>query len=47
MAAEESVLPVDYNEIEEEYSEQRIQPTASMDVETIEILLDDRIATGG
>ncbi len=45
--AEEKVLPVELPEFEEEYFDQRIQPTASMDVETIEILLDDRIATGG
>ncbi|GAP14781.1 hypothetical protein LARV_02557 [Longilinea arvoryzae] len=45
--AEENALPIEFNEIEDEYIEQRIQPTANMDVETIEILLDDRIATGG
>ncbi len=45
--AEETALPIDYIEIEDEYTEQSIQPTANMDVETIEILLDDRVATGG
>ena len=34
-------------ELEDEYVVDPIQPTASMDVETIEILLEDRIATGG
>lgn len=34
-------------DIEEEIIVETIQPTTSMDVETIEILLEDRIATGG
>lgn len=45
--AEENNVYVDSNEFEDEYIVEGIQPTANMDVETIEILLDDRIATGG
>lgn len=44
----ESIIPRnEENEGKDEYVVDPIQPTASMDLETIEILLEDRIATGG
>jgi hypothetical protein len=38
---------VETDDLEEENIVEPIQPTTSMDIETIEILLEDRIATGG
>lgn len=45
--AENGRYLIEITEIEEEFTVETIQPTPSMDLETIQILLDDRIATGG
>ncbi|MEM5775709.1 MAG: hypothetical protein AAGU05_11980 [Anaerolineaceae bacterium] len=45
--AENGRYLIEVTETEEEYMVETIQPTPSMDLETIQILLDDRIATGG
>ncbi len=45
---DEPVVSVENDDLgEEEYVVEPIQPTPGMDIETIEILLDDRVATGG
>ncbi len=45
---DEPVVSIENGDLtEEEYVVEPIRPTSGMDVETIEILLDDRVATGG
>lgn len=45
--ADEPTLIMEETDREEEYTVEPIQPTTSMDLETIDILMADRIATGG
>lgn len=45
--ADEPTLIMEVTECEEEFTVEPVQPTGSMDLETIEILMADRIATGG
>lgn len=45
--ADEPTIIMEVTELEEEFTVEPVQPTKSMDLETIEILMADRIATGG
>lgn len=44
---EDPIIHTRYDEEEDAYIVESIQPTEQMDAETIEILVADQIATGG